>query len=692
MKDQMPAPVPGPTAAAAAIAGAAAPVDFPADRRWKILVVDDEPANLQVMRGILAASYQLVFAKTGAQALEAARRHAPDLILLDIMMPEMDGYEVCRRLKEDPRLGQIPVIFVTAMSEFEDEARGFAVGGVDYIIKPVSTPIVLARVRNHLCLSWSLKVVQDQADGLEARIVERTRALALEVEERRKVNQMLSAILEASPVAIVMLDPDGSVRSWNRAAEAIYGYPAAEIIGKSYPAALDDGPSLESVLARLAAGEVLHNIERLRRRKDGSVLSLRGAVAGLFDGHGTFQGAVVVSEDVSERKRMEAHLRHAQKMEAIGSLTGGIAHDFNNLLTIVIGNLDLIARLPEGDPQTRDMVQSALAAALRGADLTRQLLAFSRRQTLQPTRVDVNSCVRNMVKLLHRTLDDNLEITLREDPGLWPVLIDAAQLDSAILNLAVNARDAMPDGGGLTISMQNRTIDPADIDDNPVLASGDYITIEVMDSGCGMPAEVAARIFEPFFTTKETGRGTGLGLAMVYGFVKQSGGHISVHSAPGHGTTFRLYLPRAADSGAATGAVVPGAPAVASGKTILAVEDNPMVRKVVGHMLTELGYRVSTVGNAAEAMEVLERGQPVDVVFSDIVMPGEMNGIDLGCEIRRRWPHIKVALTSGFSEDAITRDCCGSGFVVISKPYREQELAQKLSIILEQRQSLPHQP
>jgi CheY-like chemotaxis protein len=331
------------------------------------------------------------------------------------------------------------------------------------------------------------------------------------------------------------------------------------------------------------------------------------------------------------------------------------------------------------------MVEGALAACLRGADLTRQLLAFGRRQTLKPELVDVNRLVGGMVKLLNRTLGEQVKIDLIEGRDIWPVVVDAAQLDSAIVNLAVNARDAMPKGGKLTIETANVSVDDSFLDANPGLLPGDYVVTSVTDTGTGMPPELIARIFEPFFTTKEVNKGTGLGLAMVYGFVKQSGGHVTVYSEVGTGTTFRLYLPRAASAaGAATqGADRPQRKERPGGETILVVEDNDGVRRIVERQLADLGYKVRSVEDAAAAIRTLEQGGPIDVVFSDVVMPGEINGIKLASEIAKRWPRIKVLLTSGFPEAALSQAGGEIHAKILSKPYRADDLGKTILDLLE---------
>jgi CheY-like chemotaxis protein len=353
-------------------------------------------------------------------------------------------------------------------------------------------------------------------------------------------------------------------------------------------------------------------------------------------------------------------------------------------LGIVIGNLDVLRGRIAAEPETDELAREALEAALRGAELNRRLLAFARRQPLQPTRLDLNALVEGIVTLLRRVLGEQIEITLDLGRDTWPAVVDQAQLEAAITNLATNARDAMPKGGRLAIATRNRRLDADYAAQHAEVAAGEYAEIEVGDNGMGMPPEVMSRIFEPFYTTKEQGRGTGLGLSMVFGFIKQSGGHISVYSEPGRGTTFRLYLPRASAGPDAAAAIGPAAAAPGGGERVLVVEDNAGLRRVAIRQLKELGYAVIEADSAAAAMAALEGGG-ADLVFSDIVMPGGVDGFDLAAEIGRRWPAIRVLLTSGFGGGNLEQSLAAlpPGVRLLGKPYRKAELAAALRSVLE---------
>ncbi len=390
-----------------------------------------------------------------------------------------------------------------------------------------------------------------------------------------------------------------------------------------------------------------------------------------------------LAEDVTDQRKLEATLRQAQKMEAIGQLTGGMAHDFNNLLGIIIGNLDLLQALLEDREEGGELVDEALAAALRGADLTRHLLAFARRQPLNPDRIALNEQIIEITRLLTRTLGERIRISLELAPDVWPVLADPVQLEACIINLATNARDAMPNGGTLTIATANRQLDHDYAATHADVTEGDYAMIEISDTGTGMTADVLTQIFEPFFTTKGQGKGTGLGLSMVFGFLKQSNGHISAYSEPGAGSTFRLYLPR-------TGGAVDERPATAkvlrrgNGETVLVVEDSEPLRRVVVRQLKDLGYTVIEADGADAALAILAR-EPVALVFTDIVMPGALDGFGLASSILERWPSTKVLLTSGFPEAKINGKlgAAAASARLLGKPYRTDDLARVVREVLE---------
>jgi len=384
-----------------------------------------------------------------------------------------------------------------------------------------------------------------------------------------------------------------------------------------------------------------------------------------------------VVEDQTERKAMEQQLQQAVKMEAVGNLTGGVAHDFNNLLMVMIGNLDLLADEVADNPSAREKVDVVLKAGLHGAELTRQMLAFARRQPLNPKRVVVKDAIDATARMLERTLGGDIAVQLRIATELWPVRVDDSQLQSSIVNIAVNARDAMPTGGTLIIEAQNIAVDAGGPATHESLQAGDYVVIAISDTGTGMPPELIARVFEPFVTTKAHGKGSGLGLSMVYGFVKQSGGHITIYSEIGRGTTLKLYLPRDTSDSDRLAAPTGDAMPLGGGETVLAVDDNKDVLKTVARQLGDLGYNVVTASSGFAALSMLERGVAVDLLFTDVVMPGGMSGKDLADEALRRYPGLKVLLTSGFTDAFLANDAAlESRYSLLNKPYRKPDLAR----------------
>lgn len=400
---------------------------------------------------------------------------------------------------------------------------------------------------------------------------------------------------------------------------------------------------------------------------------------------GADDGILSVVQDVTERKTVEERLRQAQKMEAIGQLTGGVAHDFNNLLTVILGNSELLMEELGDHGSARELAETCKLAALRAATLTSRLLTFARRQPLRPTDFDLNGLVREMNELIRRTLGEHIEIRTFFAETLWPVLADRSQVETALLNLVVNARDAMPDGGRLSIETGNAHLDDLYVALNPGVTPGDFVMLSVADTGTGMSAAVAARVFEPFFTTKEQGKGTGLGLAMVYGFVKQSGGHVKIYSEPGVGTVVKMYLPRSAKDRVEARPASNAAEADlrGHGETVLVVEDDPLVRSHVAAQIAALGYSVVEAMDGRAALAVLDSTPKVDLLFTDVILPGGMNGRQLAEEAQRRRAGLKVVYTSGYSENVFAhQERIGPGLPLLTKPYGKAELARMLWEVL----------
>jgi PAS domain S-box-containing protein len=497
--------------------------------------------------------------------------------------------------------------------------------------------------------------------------------------ELRESQGRYRAIFETAVDAIIVTDQHGMIQEFSRAAERMTGYLTAEVIGQNMRVLLP--AHLRQEHDRYTA-RYLWTVRELEVcRKDGTLFPANLSIAEWWaGGHRHFTGILrdLTSQrrEQLERTKLEAQLHQAQKMEAIGNLTGGMAHDFNNMLGVIIGNIDLLRDLRKDDTDIDELTREALDAAFRGADLTRRLLAFARQQPLRPQHVDVNELVSGITRLLSRTLGEDFEISLDLSPEVWPIVVDPAQLEASLTNLATNARDAMPDGGRLMVFTGNRCLDTDYAAQHTEVVPGDYAMIEVSDTGIGMTSEVLNRIFEPFFTTKSRDKGTGLGLSMVFGFIKQSGGHISVYSEPGIGTTFRLFLRRMTED-VSTVEESSAVPLVhGRGETVLVVEDNAASRRVVMRQLGELGYRVLEAENAAAGLRLMEQ-ESIDLLLTDVVMPGGTDGRELARRARQRWPRIKVVFTSGFSETRLRGDAgrLSSCTPLLSKPYRKEDLA-----------------
>lgn len=481
----------------------------------------------------------------------------------------------------------------------------------------------------------------------------------------------LSAVVETAVDGVMLFDADDRILLFNPACERLFGYRADEVLNQNVKLLLpaDQGVAHENYFRDGGEG--------LGVRKDGSTFPADLSVGGaLQDGEPIFVGIV---HDLTARKLTEQQLQQAQKMEAVGQLSGGIAHDFNNLLTVIVGNAEHLSEQLKARPDLRRFAEDICQSGERGAELTQRLLAFSRRQFLQPQAIDCRQLLDSMHKLLKRTLRENIEIKTAFGPGTILAYADRAQLESAVLNLALNAQDAMPGGGHLTLSAETSSIDDHYRTLHPEVISGSYALISVTDDGEGMTAEVIEHAFEPFYTTKEVGKGSGLGLSMVYGFAKQSNGHVSIYSERGLGTTVRIYLPNAAAEHS-LGTDPDSEHAVPRGhETVLIAEDDPFVRSSVILRVEALGYRVIAAVNGSEALHLLRTNADIDLLFTDIIMPGGMSGWDLGDQARQIRPGLPVVFSSGYPlETLVDQGRAHAQSIVLTKPYRTAELAKRL--------------
>jgi PAS domain S-box-containing protein len=495
--------------------------------------------------------------------------------------------------------------------------------------------------------------------------------------------------IEQSPASVMITDVEGRIEYVNPKFTETTGYTYPEVVGKT-PSFLKSGYTsareYQELWKTISSGDVWRG-EFNTRRKNGELFWELASIAPVRDGRGRVTHYVGVKEDITDRKATEERLRRSQRMETIGQLTGGIAHDFNNLLGIILGNLQLLEERGDLDKECRDLVADAVWSAERGAQLTHRLLAFARRQRLNPRPTGLNEIVGEMAGLLRRTLGERIEIVEDLSANVWETMIDRGQLENALLNLVVNARDAMPDGGVLTIATGTAEL-PQDLETKGEdVAPGDYAVLSVADSGTGMPPETLERIFEPFFTTKKFGEGSGLGLSMVYGFVRQSGGYIVVDSQVGRGTTVKLFLPRASPPAPAmeTPGGQPPERRRAGSAVVLVVDDDSHVRKTATSILRKLGYEVVEAGGGGEALRIVERLDRVDLVFADVVLTNGVDGYELARKIIRQRPGTRVLLTSGYPEKVeASTDAPAETFEMLPKPYSRRELAERVRKILDQ--------
>jgi PAS domain S-box-containing protein len=630
-----------------------------------VLLVEDDCADAVLLREMLLAQ-GLDTALTHVTCLRDAELHlserSVDAILLDLSLPDAQGLEAVRRAHH--AAPHTPLVVLTGLDDESMAAQVLQEGAQDYLIKG-----------------------QIETRGL-------TRALRYAIERKRSELALgesahrFRAIFSAVSEGIFIVDAaTGTFAEVNEPGATMYGYARDEMIGLNIQ-------SISSDVAPYTQGDAMRWIEKAAatgepqrfdwhcKAKDGRLFW--GEIAIRFAFISGRQVVLSLVRDVTDRRAIEDQLRQAQKMEAIGQLTGGIAHDFNNLLTVILSNAESLAEELGGSPDLRALAEMTRTAAERGAELTNSLLTFARRQALEPQSVDINKLVAGMDGLLRRTLDEEIDIKIIPGFELWKATVDPVQLESALLNLALNARDAMPNGGKLTIETSNADIDVSYGENSEEAAPGRYVLLCVSDTGTGMSKDVAAKAFDPFFSTKEVGKGTGLGLSMVYGFVKQSGGHIKIYSEMGLGTSFRIYLPLSTD------VELPKIVAATRGgdpigmETILAVEDDDLVRANTERVLRSLGYKLLIASNGPAALAILERGDNIDLLFTDVVMPGGMGGRQLAEEACAMRPSLKVLFTSGYTDNAlIHHGRLDPGVHLIRKPYRKKDLAIKLRQLLD---------
>ena len=665
----------------------------------RILAVDDKKDNLIAISALLNAlipDCNVITAQSGAEGLEKAKTESPDTILLDIKMPGMDGYEVCNRLKDDKTTKHIPVIMISAVkTESEDLVKGLETGADAYLAKPVDEYVLIAQVKTALRIKKAEDYLRGQKDLLESTVQKRTAELLRTNEQLKyEINNRISAekqyrmLIETMNDGLFLMDENFLITFANKRFFEILGYPKDKIIGISMYHFLDVSNQRifdEQIELHKKDG---HTVYELRfTRKDGQKIPVIVSPSAIIDADGQFKGSLGVITDISRIKQLEAQLAQAQKMEAIGTLAGGIAHDFNNILTTIIGNADLALMDIIKKESLRKGIEEIKKAGERAASLTRQLLAFSRKQIVQPEILDINELLTDIEKMLGRLIGENVELLTIPEPELWQIKIDSSQMEQVIMNLAINARDAMPQDGKLTIETAN-----ADLNENYFRKHGikgekigHYVMLAISDTGSGMDKETREHIFEPFFTTKEVGKGTGLGLSTIYGIVKQNNGFIRIYSSPGRGSTFKVYLPKV--KGDATKPEEKEQTPVddlSGSETVLIVEDDYDLRKFAQEVLHCYGYRTLNAENGEDAMRVCkEHDDQIDLMITDVVMP-KMGGREAAERLQPLYPQMKVIYMSGYTDNAIVRNgVLVPGLNFIQKPFTPEALARKVREALE---------
>lgn len=532
------------------------------------------------------------------------------------------------------------------------------------------------------------KITRDISDRVAA-------ADRLTMNESR-LQALVDTVLDTLVDGLIIIDRTGRVQVYNRACEKLFGYQSAEVVGNNVKMLMP--PDIEREHDQYLINYQTTGIRKIigisrevvGQRKDGSTFPMHLAV-----GEATHLGEPIyvgIIRDLSERDQVESQLRQSQKMEAVGQLTGGLAHDFNNILMLISVNVEALLD-QEVPARTRERLEQIEKSASRAAELTQQLLAYSRRQPLQPRLTDLNELVFATSKLLGRTLGEHIEIEAILADDLWITNVDRTQLETSLVNLSLNARDAMPGGGQLLIETRNVILDQDYVSQNPDVAVGAYAMLAVTDTGTGIPPDALEKVFEPFFTTKEVGRGTGLGLSMVYGFIKQSNGHIKVYSELNRGTSIKMYLPRA--DGTVEAQPVASAASLATGnERLLVVEDNADVRARICEILRGLGYTVDEAADGMAGLMQCESAQPsYDLLLTDVVMPGPIGGKALADAVSSRWPDTPIVFMSGYTEDAITHQGrLEAGVRLLAKPFRRHELAQMIRQALDERGLSPNVP
>ncbi|MBW4671176.1 MAG: response regulator [Cyanomargarita calcarea GSE-NOS-MK-12-04C] len=640
-----------------------------------ILVVDDTQINLEVLFALLDDSgFKVLIAENGESAIQKANYALPDLILLDILMPGIDGFETCRRLKQNEATKAIPVIFLTAMADTVDKVKGFNLGAVDYITKPIHPEEVLARVETHLKLQTLTKQLQQQNARLEQ-----------EIQERKQAEQQIreqAALLNVATDAIFLSDLDHRVLFWNQGAERVYGWRRAEILGKNITELVyEESPQLEEALKLIVVnGEWQGELHQLTKSNQKIIVQSRWTL--VRDEAGQPKSILTVDTDITDKKQLEAQFFRVQRLESLGTIASGIAHDFNNILTPILAAAQLLPlRLTDIDDSSKLLLQILEDSSKRGAELVKQILSFARGGESNRTTLQLRHLLKEVVQFVKSTFPKSIEISIDiSTPNLWTVWADATQLHQVLMNLVVNARDAMPFGGTLSLCASNLYIDETYAQMTLEAQVGSYVLITVTDTGTGIHPEIIDRIFDPFFTTKEVGKGTGLGLSTALGIIKNHGGFVKVYSEVGKGTQFQVYLPAQAETPTLQVAkdltMLTG-----SGELILVVDDDSAVQIITKASLEDYNYRTLIANDGIEAIAYYaKRKNEISAVLMDIQMPS-MNGLIAIQTLKKLNPSIKIIATSGLTSNNQLASEIGVD-TFLSKPYTINQLLNILHSIL----------
>ena len=684
--------------------------------KTRILIVDDKEENRYLLRALLEGNGYAVEAAThGAEALALARREPPDLIIADVLMPVMDGFALCREWKSDARLNKTPFLFYTATCNDErDRNFGLSLGADHFIVKPEDPEVLLACVRETLRNAERpaaeaprpaseapgtgervflkqynealIRRLEAQMEALEQDIAKRRRT----EEELRRTNTSLDSIIENIPNMLFLKDArDLRFIRFNRAGEELMGIPRSELIGKNdhdiFPKEQADAFTRKDreVLAGKRTVEIAE--EPIQTRSKG-IRTLHTWKVPVLNADGEPECLLGISEDITarkqaelEREQIQAQLTQAQKMESVGRLAGGVAHDFNNMIGAILGHAELALEDMRPDHPLHPDLMEILKATKRSSDLTRQLLAFARKQTVTPQVLDLNKTIEDMFLLLRRLIGEDIQLSWRPAPGLWPVKVDPSQIDQILANLCVNARDAISDVGQISIETNNASVDEAFCADHAGFVPGDYAMLSVNDTGCGMDPETRRHLFEPFFTTKGVGQGTGLGLATVYGIVRQNNGFLHVESEPDRGSSFQIYLPRHAGSMDPLQAQATDEPVARGQETLLLVEDDPMILQSTQIMLERLGYRILSAAAPGAALRLAkEHPGRIHLLLTDVVLP-EMNGRELAKALLDLRPDCKRLFMSGYTADVIAQHgVTHENDNFIQKPFSMKALSRQI--------------